>query len=79
MNKNNIAILVFIVFIAAGISYWVGNAVMGSRSLKPVEVKTAQPIESTIQKPESTVFYRDAINPTVPIAIGDSGQSPIGQ
>lgn len=79
MNKNNIAILVFIVFLAAGISYWVGSSLLGSRSLKPVTVKTAQPIDTAIQKPESAVFYTDAINPTIPIAIGDSAQSPIGQ
>lgn len=80
MNKNNIAILAFIVLLAAGISYWAGNALLGSKTLKPVTVKTAQPINPEIQKPESTVFYPDAINPTIPIAIGDNNnQSPIGQ
>ena len=56
MNKNNLAILVLIVAIAAGIGYAVGNALLGSQNLKPVTVKTATPISSEVDKPEASVF-----------------------
>lgn len=77
MNKNNIAILILIVAVAAGIGYGVGNALLGSKTLKPVTVKTATPISSEISKPESSVFSESAINPTVQITIGDNTQNPL--
>ena len=77
MNKNNIAILILIIAVAAGVSYAVGNAVLGSKALKPVTVKTATPITSDINKPESKVFFEGAINPTVQITIGDNTQNPL--
>ena len=78
MNKNNFAILIFIVVVAAGISYAVGSAVLGKRANKPIDVETAQAISSDIVAPEPSVFTSDAINPTVQITIGDNTQNPIG-
>lgn len=77
MNKNNFAILILIVAIAAGIGYAVGNALLGSKTLKPVTVKTATPISSEISKPEASVFSENAINPTVQITIGDNTHNPL--
>lgn len=77
MNKNNFAILVLIVAIAAGISYAAGNALLGSKSFKPVTVKTTTAIKSDIIKPDTSAFPGDAINPTVQITIGDNTQNPL--
>ncbi len=77
MNKNNFAILILIVAIAAGVGYSVGNALLGGKSLKPVTVKTAAPIASEVSKPEASVFSEDAINPTVRITIGDNTDDPL--
>jgi hypothetical protein len=77
MNKNNFAILILIVAVAAGISYAVGNAVLGSKALKPVTVKTTTPIKAEISEPDVAVFPSDAINPTVQITIGDNTQNPL--
>lgn len=77
MNKNNLAILILIVAIAAGIGYAVGNALLGSQNLKPVTVKTATPLSSEIDKPEASVFSETAINPTVQITIGDNTRNPL--
>lgn len=78
MNKNNIAILIFIVVVAGGISYAVGSAVLGKRTNKPVQVETATAISADIVDPEPSVFTSDAINPTVQITIGDNNQNPLG-
>lgn len=77
MNKNNIAILVLIIAVAAGVSYGVGNAVLGTKALKPVTVKTTTPLKSEVSEPESSVFFIEAINPTVQITIGDNTQNPL--
>ncbi len=80
MNKNNIAILILIVGVVAGISYFIGDALFGNKALKPVDVPTATLIEPGVVKPEPSVFAKDAINPTVPIAIsGDGNQNPLGE
>jgi hypothetical protein len=79
MNKNNFAILILVVVVIAGASYAIGNALLGSKSFKPVTVETATPIAPEVTQPEPTVFSSDAINPTVPISIGDtSNQNPLG-
>lgn len=78
MNKNNFAVLILIIAVAAGVSYGVGNAVLGGKALKPVTVKTATPIKAEVSAPEASVFPGDAINPTVQITIGDNTQNPLG-
>jgi hypothetical protein len=78
MNKNQISILVLIVAITGLASYFAGSAVLGDKVSKPVSVPTVEPISTEIVKPDQTVFTPDAINPTVPIAIGGTGQNPLG-
>lgn len=78
MNKNQIAILVLIVAIAGLASYFAGSAVLGDKVTKSVDVETIEPLTSEIVQPDVTVFTEDAINPTVPIAIGSTGQNPLG-
>lgn len=78
MNKNQIAILILIVAVAGLVSYFAGSAILGDKVSKPVDVETIEPLSSEIVKPDSTVFALDAINPTMPIAIGATGQNPLG-
>lgn len=78
MNKNNYAILILIIAVAAAVSYGVGTTVLGNRTKKPVDVEDARLISTEITKPEKNVFALDAINPTVKIIIGDNNQNPIG-
>lgn len=78
MNKNQISILVLIVAIVGLASYFTGSALLGDKVSKPVTVPTVEPLSTEIVKPDPTVFTTDAINPTVPIAIGGTGQNPLG-
>lgn len=78
MNKNQIAILVLIVAVAGLASYFAGSALLGDKVSKPVNVEIIDPLSADIVAPDPTVFTRDAINPTVPIAIGPTGQNPLG-
>lgn len=78
MSKNQIAILVLILSVAGLVSYFAGSALLGDKVSKPVEVETIEPLSAEIVPPDTTVFTLDAINPTVPIAIGTTGQNPLG-
>lgn len=79
MKKNEIALLVLIVAISIGVAYAVGQSIFGKATTKPVDVETATPISAEIDQPNETIFNEHAINPTVPVRIGDpSNQQPFG-
>lgn len=79
MKKNEIALLVLIVAISIGIAYAVGQSIFGKATTKPVDVETVTTISSEIEQPNETIFNENAINPTVPVRIGDpSNQQPFG-
>jgi hypothetical protein len=82
MKKNEIALIILIVSVAAVATYFTVAAFLPPAGKNPVEVEQAEVIESTVVKPSATVFNKDAINPTVKVSIGNqSNQQPftIGQ
>lgn len=79
MKKNEIALLILIIAISIGVAYAAGQALFGSASAKPVDVETVKAISPDIQQPDESIFNQNAINPTVPVKIGDpSNQQPFG-
>jgi len=79
MKKNEIALLILIIGVSIGIAYAAGQAIFGGTSAKPVDVETAEAISADVQRPEERIFNENAINPTVPVKIGDgSSQQPFG-
>jgi hypothetical protein len=79
MKKSDIALLILIVSVSVVISFLLGQAFLGKSIAKPVDVETVQPISADIVEPDSKIFNRNAINPTVPIKIGDTtNQQPFG-
>ena len=80
MKKSDIALLIVIVAISLGISYFVGKAVLEQFVQSDTEVERTDAISSEIIPPSQDVFNDQAINPAVPINIGDSNnQQPFGQ
>ena len=80
MKKSDIALLIVIVAISLGISYFVGKAVLEQFVQSDTEVERTDAISSEIVPPSQDVFNDQAINPAVPINIGDSNnQQPFGQ
>ena len=80
MKKSDIALLILIVAISLGISYFVGKAVLEQFVQSDTEVERTDAISSEIVPPSQDVFNDQAINPAVPINIGDSNnQQPFGQ
>jgi hypothetical protein len=82
MKKNEIALIILIVSIAAVATYFIVGAFIPTPGKNPVAVEVVDPIQPTVVAPSNTVFNKDAINPTVKISIGNqSNQQPftIGQ
>lgn len=76
MKRNEIALLLIIVGLAALTSYFLINSVVKSNgSQKPVNVKVASPISTTVTQPNQEVFNKNALNPTVKVKIGDQSNS----
>ena len=65
MKKTDIALLIIIVSLSAGISYWIVSATMGKANEEPIVVRTIDSIDVSEQKVDTKVFHADAINPTV--------------
>lgn len=80
MKKNDIAVLVLIVGLSLGLAYFLGQVLLGSTTADSVEVEQVEEISSDIVPPDPAIFNQDAINPSVPIRIGDSAnQKPFGE
>lgn len=79
MKKNDVAIIILIISITMTISYFLAKAIIGEPKSLNTQVEVVEPITSTVPEPDPTVFNKDAINPTVPIQIGNpSNQQPFG-
>ena len=67
--------IILIASISVLIAYFVAKAVIGDVQNQSVKVKTADPISTEVQEPDSAVFNSSAINPTVEVIIGDQATS----
>ena len=77
MKKNEIALLILIVSVSLGLGYFVGQSLLGNKVSQAVTVETAEKISGTVEEPNNKIFNSAALNPTVPVRIGDStNQSP---
>jgi hypothetical protein len=75
MKKTDVAMIILIASISILIAYFVAKSIpLLNDAQKPVKVKTADPITSTIDEVDKTVFNKDAINPTVEVIIGANQQ-----
>ncbi len=80
MKKSDIAILIVIIAISLGASYFIGRAVLTSFVQRDTQIEVTDSISSDLVPPSETVFNQNAINPAVPINIGSSNnQQPFGQ
>lgn len=69
MKKTDIALIIIIVSISAGVAYWVASMTIGKANEKPITVRTIEAIDVAEQKVDEKVFSKDAINPTVEATI----------
>lgn len=75
MKKSDIAMIILIASISVLVAYFGAKALLGDVRNDSVKVKTADPITSTIDEPDPTVFNSKAVNPTVEVIIGGETQA----
>ncbi len=73
MKKSDIALLALIVSLTLVISFLVVKTIFGEATNEATKVEKAESISANLVEPSPTIFNRDAINPTVVIQIGNSG------
>ena len=73
MKKSVIALLALIVSLTLVISFLVVKAIFGEATNQATKVEKAESISANLVAPSPTIFNHDAINPTVVIQIGNSG------
>lgn len=76
MKNTDIAAIVLIASLSMLAAYFIAGAMIGKPGGQTAKVKTIEAISSDIQEPDTLVFNKDAINPTVPVFIGESAVAP---
>jgi hypothetical protein len=71
MKRSEIAAIIAIAVTSMAVAYFVANAFIGKPSSTTVKVRTITQISSEVEQPDSKVFNKDAINPTVEVVIGN--------
>ncbi len=72
MKRTDLAMIILIAAVSAGIAYFVANSFFGGITQQGVKVKTVDPITSTIQPPNKAIFNTNAINPSVQVNINNT-------
>lgn len=72
MKKNDIAIIILIVSISLVASYFIAKAIFGEPQSQTARVEVVEAISPELVQPSPSIFYKEAINPTVNIEIGNS-------
>jgi len=73
MKRTDLALIVLIAAVSAGIAYFVAHSVFGSMTeTKGVTIQTIDAITSTVEQPDTTIFNDDAINPSVNVEINNT-------
>lgn len=73
MKKSDLALLALIVSLTLVISFLLVKALFGEATNVATKVEKAESISANLVEPSSAIFNKDAINPTVVIQIGNSG------
>ncbi|MCA1807502.1 MAG: hypothetical protein LC687_06620 [Actinobacteria bacterium] len=81
MNKKDATLILVVVIISAGLSFFLSASLFGDPETNPIEVETVETITSEFIEPGDRYFNENSINPTRLITIGDGGDntSPFGQ
>ena len=73
MKRSDLALLALIVSLTLVISFLVVKALFGEATNQATKVEKAEAISASITQPSADIFNANAINPTVVIQIGNSG------
>ena len=69
MKKADVMVIIMIAGISVISAFFIARAIFGDAYSGKAIVKTIEKIESTVEKPDPTIFNKDAINPAVRVQI----------
>jgi hypothetical protein len=72
MKKTDIAMIILIAAVSAGLAYVIANSLFGGLGQEAAKVKTVERIQSVLQSPSGDVFNENAINPAVEVQVEGS-------
>lgn len=75
MKNTDIAAIILIASLSMLAAYFIANAMIGQPGGQTAKVKTVEKITSEVQEPDTLVFNKDAINPTVKVIIGEGASA----
>ena len=76
MKKTDIAMIILIAGVSVLVTYLIANSFpLFKDANKPVSVKVAEKITPDFEKIDTTIFNKDAINPTVEVIIGGNSSA----
>ena len=71
MKSTDIAAIILIASLSMLAAYFIADAMIGKPGGQSAKVKSVEKITADVQEPDTSVFNKDAINPTVQVIIGD--------
>jgi hypothetical protein len=71
MKRSEIAMIVLVAGLSVIVAYFAANTLIGKPTTQDAKVRTIDSITSTVTEPDTKVFNKEAINPTVEVNIGD--------
>lgn len=75
MKKADIAMIILIAAASSLIAYFVASSVFGGSGSYSEKVKTIEAIDSEVVEPDTAIFNKDAINPSVEVQINSNATS----
>ncbi|MBC7459272.1 hypothetical protein H7200_00990 [Candidatus Saccharibacteria bacterium] len=72
MKRTDLAMIVLIAAVSAGIAYFVASNLFGTMDEQGVKVKTIDAMTSVVEKPDTKIFNDNAINPSVEVTISNT-------
>lgn len=63
--------IILIASVSVLIAYFVAKAIIGDVGSQSVKVKTTDKITTEVKEPDTSIFNKEAINPTVDVIIGN--------
>ena len=73
MKNTDIALVVMIAAVSVGVSYLLGNVILGDPNDSVTTVEYMEKISDTVEEPDIETYNVSALNPTVEVYVGDCG------
>jgi len=71
MKGTDIALIIFIALLSVGISFWLGNTILGDPNDRTEKITYMDVISDKLEEPSVETFNPKAYNPTVEVYIGE--------